>query len=95
MDIENLSDTIMKTGLCRYGSRQYRLFLCTSIFIPGTGDYEGPTEIANDREVRGYCIYFENMINKGNICAGSEYYEHFSDAIRAAEESPGFERWIN
>lgn len=95
MNIKDLRDTIIKIGLCNYSSKQYRLFLCTSTFIPGTGDYEDTPEITNDREVKCYCIYLEDMMNIDNICAGAGYYEHLPDAIRAAEESAGFERWIN
>ncbi|WP_298034892.1 hypothetical protein [uncultured Dysosmobacter sp.] len=95
MDIKDLGDTIIKIGLCRYGPRQYRLFLCTSTFLPGTGDYEDAPEICNDREMECYRIWLEDMIKTDNICAGTGYYEHLSDAIQAVEESPGFERWIN
>lgn len=95
MNIKDLSDTIIKTGLCSYGSKQYRLFLCAGAFIPGTGDYEDTPETANDREVKCYCIYLEDMMNTGNICSGLGYYEYLSDAIHAAEESTGFERWIS
>lgn len=95
MDIKELSDTIVKMGLCCYGPRQYHLFLCRSTYFPGTGDYEDSPEICNDREMDCYCIWLEDMINTDNICAGLGYYEHLADAIRAAEESGGFERWIN
>ena len=94
MDVRGLSDTIVKTGLCCYGSRQYRLFLCTSTFFPGTGDYEDSPEICNDREMECYCIWLEDMVNTGNICANAGYYEHLPDAIRAAEDSAGFEGWV-
>ena len=32
MNVAELGDRIIKTGICRYGLRQYRLFLCTSTF---------------------------------------------------------------
>lgn len=95
MNIKDLSNRIIKTGLCNYGSKQYRLFLCASTFIPGSGDYEDIPEIANDQDVECYCIYFEDIINTGSICAGAGYYKLLSDAIRTAEESAGFERWIH
>ena len=40
MNVAELGDTIIKIGICGYGIKQYRLFLCTSTFLPGTGDYE-------------------------------------------------------
>ena len=33
MDTKELYDSIVKTGLCTYGAKQYRLFLYTSAFI--------------------------------------------------------------
>ena len=95
MNVKELSDTIIKTGICRYGSRQYRLFLCTSTFFPGTGDYEDLPEICNDREMNCYCIWLEDMLKPGNISAGAGYYEHLLKAIHAAESSAGFEKWID
>ena len=64
-------------------------------FFPGTGDYEDGPEICNDQEMDCYCIWLEGMINSGSICAGIGFYEHLPDAIHAAEDSAGFERWIN
>lgn len=95
MNVAELGDRIIKTGICRYGLRQYRLFLCTSAFFPGTGDYEDSPEICSDQEMDCYCIWLEDMINPGSICAGAGYYKHLPDEIRAAEDSAGFERWIN
>ncbi len=95
MNIEKIRDTIIKVGICRYGPKQYRLFLCTSTFFPGTGDCEDAPEICNDREMDCYCIWLEDMTNIGNISAGAGYYEHLSDAIRAAESSSEFEKWID
>lgn len=40
MNVAELGDTIIKTGICGYGIKQYRLFLCAGTFLPGTGDYE-------------------------------------------------------
>ena len=64
-------------------------------FFPGTGDYEDSPEICNDQEMDCYYIWLEDMINAGSIRAGAGYYEHFHDAIHAAEDCAGFERWIN
>jgi len=95
MTIKDLEKTIIKIGSCRYGSRQYRLFLCTSAFLPGTGDHEDEPEIQKDQEMECYCIWLEDMIKTDHICAGAGSYEYLTDAIRAAEEIPGFERWIS
>ena len=94
MTIEKKSNEIIKTGICRYGSKQYRLFLCTSTFFPGTGDFEDAPEIRDDRGINFYCIWLEDIVNTGNISAGAGYYKQLSYAIRAAESSGGFERWV-
>ncbi len=65
-------------NICCYDPKQYRLFLCTSTFFPGTGDYEDNPEICNDREMDCYCIWLEDMTNIGNISSGAGYYEHLS-----------------
>lgn len=95
MNVAELGDTIIKIGICGYGIKQYRQFLCTSTFLPGTGTYEDDPQIYDDQEIDCYCIWIKDMINVDNICAGAGYYEHLSDAIHAAESSAGFERWIN
>lgn len=48
MNVAGLGDIIIETGICCYGSRQYRLFLCTSTFLPGTGDYESAVFCAGE-----------------------------------------------
>ena len=95
MKIEQIHDRILKTGICRYGDRKYRLFLCTSPFFPGTGDCADDPKTREDRLINCYCIWFEDLITTGRISAGGGYYEHLPDAIRVAESSGGFEGWIN
>lgn len=95
MKIEQIHDSILKTGICRYGDRKYRLFLCTSPFFPGTGDCADDPKTREDRLINCYCIWFEDLITTGRISAGGGYYEHLPDAIRVAESSGGFEGWIN
>ena len=81
-----MGDRIMYFDIHKKGVRRY---------FQGTGDYEDSPEICSDQEMDCYCIWLEDMINPGSICAGAGYYEHLPDAIRAAEDSAGFERWIN
>ncbi|MDE7225045.1 MAG: hypothetical protein K2O34_14865 [Acetatifactor sp.] len=95
MNIKELQDTIIKTGICRYGSRQYRIFLCTSPVFPGTGDYEDGIGLYADREMDCFCIWLEDMLNANQICAGGGYYESLCEAIDAAENSSGFVGWMD
>lgn len=56
IDIEKLRDTIIKTGICRYGFHQYKVFLCTSNLFPGTSDYEDDADLRDDQEIDCFCI---------------------------------------
>ncbi len=94
MKIETISHTILKIGICRYDTKEYRLFLCTSTYFPGTGDYEDDSDLRNDRELNCYYIWFEDIVQTGKIAAGAGYYLSLSEAIRAAENSCGFEKWL-
>lgn len=95
MDIDKIFNTIIKTGLCCYGFKTFRVFICISDFFPGTGDYEDDVKVCNDKEQKSYCIWFEDCINKGMICAGGGYFNTLNEAVYKAENSSGFEKWID
>ena len=95
MDKRDLRDTIIKTGICLYGSQQYRVFLCTSNFFPGTGDYEDDADLRDDQDIDCFCIWFEDMLKANHICAGGGYYKSLCEAIHAAENSGRFVKWLD
>lgn len=94
MNVKDISKTIVKTGICKYGVKEYRVFICESNIFPGTGDYEDDVEIKEDRLINCYGVWFENMVSVGEISAGGGYYENFEDAIHSVENSLGFYKWI-
>lgn len=49
---------------------------------PGSGDYEDPPEIAENREVRCFSVWYENPSNKGSFNAGGGYFLTLEEAIR-------------
>ena len=93
-DIEQMSNTIIKTGLCHYGIKTYRSFICLSDFFPDTGDYEDSDELCYDKEEKCYCVWFEDFLNKGKICAGGGYFHTLDEAICSVKSITEFERWI-
>ncbi len=95
MNVEELHSTIIKTGICCYGSLQYRVFLCTSSFFPGTGDYEDEADLHEDQNGDCFCIWLEDMLKAGHICAGRGYYKTLPEAICEAENNAGFVKWLD
>ena len=59
MNIVDILSVIVKTGMCVYGDRQYRVFICQSNIYPGTGDYEDAFDIVSNRK------YFYAFNTKG------------------------------
>lgn len=95
IDIEKLRDTIIKTGICRYGFHQYKVFLCTSNLFPGTGDYEDDADLRDDQKIDCFCIWFEDLTTTNHICAGGGYYKSLCEAVNATENSGGFVKWLD
>ena len=95
MKVDEIFSTIVKIGLCAYGTNEYRAFICQSDIFPGTGDCEDDAEISDDRELDCYCLWFEDLKQKDTLNASGGYFLSLSEAIRAAESSAGFRNWIN
>ncbi|MBQ6796461.1 MAG: hypothetical protein IJP10_00450 [Clostridia bacterium] len=95
MDIDNIESSVVKVGICEYGCSEYRAFICKSDIFPGTGDYEDEEDVRNDREIPCFCVWFEDMTVKDQICAGGGYYLSFNEAIEYVEKSPGFKNWLH
>lgn len=84
----------IKVGICRYGIKEYRVFICTSDTFNGTADYEDNDEICNDIKMVCYAVWFEDMINKGRINTGMGQFKELGEAVNAVESSTGFVKWI-
>ena len=95
LEIRNVSSAVVKVGLCEYGNKEYRAFVCRSDIFPGTGDYEDEEKIREDRDISCFCVWFEDYAEPGSICAGGEYFLLLSEAIEYTEKSPGFKEWIS
>lgn len=94
MNIVDILSVIVKTGMCVYGDRQYRVFICQSNIYPGTGDYEDAFDMREDREISCFSIWFDSIVTKDELSANGGYYLSLGEAIDAIEKSPGFINWV-
>ncbi|MCY6958351.1 hypothetical protein [Clostridium brassicae] len=53
----------------------------------GTGDYEDPPKIENDKESECYYVEFESMVEKGRVTSVRGGFLTLSDAIKDAEKA--------
>ncbi len=85
---------IRKRAVLLYGGvREYRAIILESDILHGSGDYEDPPEIADDQSIPCYHIWFQNLIDPGNYCAGGGEYPTLAEAMRKLESLVGFLRW--
>lgn len=91
MDI--VKENIIKTGLCRYGEKQYHVYICKSDVFYGTGDFEDELT-GEDAEKECFSVQYEDLLHPGKINTGAGYFETFEDAVKKAESSSGFKKWI-
>jgi hypothetical protein len=55
----------------------------------GTGDYEDPPEICDDREVECYYIWYESLVEPGRFSTGGGVFSTLAEAMECVE------RWTN
>lgn len=94
MNISEIQGRIKKTAVLLYGGiSEYKAYICSSSIMHGTGDYEDGSEIAEDKEINCFALYFSDLRDKNVICALGGEYERIEDAIRAVENYEGFLKW--
>jgi hypothetical protein len=77
---------IVKLGEWFYdGTTPCRIAILTESLLPGSGDHEDPEEIASDRNVPCFSVWFENPARKGEYNAGGGHYLTVEDAMESAE----------
>ena len=83
---------VVKTGICIYsGNVTYQVRIVKWHILYGTGDYEDPPEIADDREIECYYVWYENLINKGVYNRGGGSFLSVAEAIFAVEQTGSVE----
>ena len=43
---------------------------------------------------KGFCIWYEDFLNKGQIKSGSGYFVKIDEAISKVDTNPCFKKWI-
>ena len=73
---------VVKRGKCIYGdSNEYEIRIIRWHILYGTGDYEDPIDIRDDRNVECYYVFFEDLVNKGEFNAGGEGFLTVEEAV--------------
>jgi hypothetical protein len=65
-----------------------------STTCPGSGDWEAPLELANDRDGEFFSVQWGSTTARGAFNAGSGGWATIDKAIAAAESMPGVGRTI-
>ncbi|MCL2678192.1 MAG: hypothetical protein FWE85_03965 [Clostridiales bacterium] len=76
----------VKRGKCIYGnSTEYEVKIVRWHILYGTGDYEDPAEIRDDRDVECFYIFYEDLVKKGKFNTGSGGFLSLEEAIVSVE----------
>lgn len=87
---------IMKRGILLYdGVLEYDVVITESEILYGTGDFEDPPEIAEDRECLCYYAWFDAPHHRNEFCSGSGAFMSVSEAMKAIEKETYFSHWID
>ena len=88
---------IMKQGILLYDhALEYSVIIVESDILYGTGDFDDPPEIAEDRECLCYYAWCDSPHSRNEYCSG--WYEAFmsvKEAMNTIEKEPYFSHWIN
>ena len=83
-----LKATPIKTGKCVYSySSEYEVKIVKWHVFYGTGDYEDPVEIRNDKNIDCYYVVYEDLVKKGQFNAGGGVYFSVEEAIASVESN--------
>ena len=94
MTVDDIQSKIVKKGIALYaGVKEYAVYLCREEILYGTGDDEDASEIANDQDIECYTVYFSDLLDENRINASTMQYVSYEEAVKAAENSAGFQRW--
>ena len=85
-------DIICRANLLYGGVKEYHAVIVKTDFFPGTGDYEDPVEIREDRDIECYWVNFEDMTEPGNYSSG-RLFESLDMARTYLEQTQGFIGW--
>lgn len=94
MKLAEIQNRIKRTAVLLYGgTAEYKAYVCSSKTLHGTGDHEDGAEIAEDKKIDCFTVYFSDLRDENAICAGGGEYEKIEDATAAVEKYEGFLKW--
>ncbi|WP_124540630.1 DUF7684 family protein [Piscinibacter terrae] len=92
-------DVVVKEGTFLYdGTVLCHLHVVHSRLWRGSGDYEDPPEICNDRDCDAYYVWYSSTTDTENFNSGSGPYANLDEAVAGAQAAPGIGptvRWKN
>ena len=89
------NEPAIKRGKCAYDNvTEYEVKIIKWHTLYGTGDYEDPEEIQNDRDVECYYVFYENFNKKGDFSAGGGGFLSIEEAIASVEINTKV-KWLN
>jgi len=78
--------TVVKRGMCKYdNSKEYEVRIIEWHVMYGTGDYEDPIEVCDDRNIECYYVFFENLIKRGEFNVGGGGFLTIEEATASVE----------
>ena len=96
MTVEEIRFKMIKKGIYTYaGVTEYFVYICEENVFYGTGDHEDIPEVANDKEMRCYAVYYSDIRDKNVISASAGQFESYENAVKIVESDEGFLRWID
>ena len=91
--VVDLSKTVLRGQWLYAGEVSRQIVVLREELLPGSGDYEDPPDIADDRLVTCYAVWFET--DPGVFTTGAGSYEALSEAITQVERlTSGAVSWL-
>ena len=89
----NLENAICIAEMVYDDTARFKAVVVECDFIPGSGDYEDPVEVREDRYGEYYCVAFEDMTTPCKFIS-RRYYESLKEAKGSLGSLENFVRWI-
>ena len=76
------------------GIKEYHAVVIKSDIFPGSGDYEDPVDVQEDKEITCYQVLFEDLVNSENYNSGRTFLL-LEEARQYIESVEGFVCWLH
>lgn len=80
------TQSAVRTGIWLYGGTvRCRVVVIPADVFPGTGDHEDPPDVAEDREIACFAVWYEPPV-AGYAWGGGGWYATLDEAVRRVEQ---------